>query len=108
LRYIKILHTVVWVLFVACILGIPLASWRGKHGLAAFLAAVVLGEVIVLAINRCSCPLTAVASRFTEDRRDNFDIYLPEWLARHNKTMFGAIYVMGLLYAGMRWMSART
>jgi len=27
LRGIKLLHTVVWALFVACILGIPIASW---------------------------------------------------------------------------------
>jgi hypothetical protein len=28
------------------------------------------------------CPLTGIAARYTDDRRDNFDIYLPPWLAR--------------------------
>jgi len=106
LRSIKVLHTVVWALFVACIVGIPIASWQGQHHRAAILALVVLGEVVVLLVNRWSCPLTAVAARYTDDRRDNFDIYLPEWVARHNKTMFGAIYVLGVVYAGVRWMTA--
>ena len=104
LRRIKILHTVVWALFVACILGVPIASWRDNHRLAAGFAAIVLLEVAVLLLNRWSCPLTAVAARYTDDRRDNFDIYLPEWLARHNKTLFGVVYVAGLVYAGVRWM----
>jgi len=37
--------------------------------------------------------LTAVAARYTADRRDNFDLYLPQWLARYNKLIFGLISV---------------
>jgi len=48
-------------------------------------------EVIILAVNRWRCPLIAVAARYTDDRRENFDIYLPLWLAMHNKTVFGAL-----------------
>jgi hypothetical protein len=57
-------------------------------------------EVLVLAFNRWRCPLTDVAARHTSDRRDNFDIYLPEWLARHNKVIFGTLYVAGLAFLG--------
>jgi len=103
LRRIKILHTVVWALFVACILGIPIASWRGRYGLAAGLAAIVSGEVFVLLANKWRCPMTRVAARYTDDRRDNFDIYLPEWIARNNKMIFGALYVAGVAYAALRW-----
>lgn len=49
------------------------------------------------------CPLTDVAARYTEDRRDNFDIYLPEFLARHNKLIFGVLYVAGLFVLLVRW-----
>ena len=103
LRNVKILHTVVWAMFVACILGIPVASRQGRHHLAAILAAIVLGEVAILVVNGWRCPLTAVAARYTEDRRDNFDIYLPEWLARQNKLLCGVVYVLALIYAGVRW-----
>jgi hypothetical protein len=61
--------------------------------------AVVALEVAVLLINQWRCPLTIIAERYTDDRRDNFDIYLPEWLARYNKTLFGGIYVAGVVYA---------
>ena len=47
--------------------------------------------------NRGRCPLTGVAAKFTEDRADNFDIYLPIWLARHNKTIFGSLFLIGEL-----------
>ena len=53
-------------------------------------AGIVLIEVLVLIINRWSCPLTAIAARYTSDRRPNSDIYLPEWLARNNQLIFGA------------------
>jgi hypothetical protein len=50
--------------------------------------------------------LTGIAARYTDDRRANFDIYLPEWLARHNKTIFGALYLLGLAYLLARWLAA--
>jgi hypothetical protein len=98
---IKIVHTVVWAIFAGCILAIPVVSWLGHHRAAGWLAAIVAGEVLVLVLNRMRCPLTAVAARYTDDRRANFDIYLPEWLARHNKLIFGGLYVVGVVYAAL-------
>jgi hypothetical protein len=34
-------------------------------------------ECTILAVNRCRCPLTDLAVRYTEHRASNFDIYLP-------------------------------
>lgn len=99
LTAIKVIHTLVWAFFAGCILAIPLASWHGEHRAAAWLAAIVAFEVAVLALNRWSCPLTAVAARYTSDRRENFDIYLPLWLARNNKLVFGGLYVAGIAFA---------
>jgi len=103
---VKIIHTIAWAFFAGCILAIPVASWRGKHVGAAWLAAIVFIEVAILVVNGWRCPLTSVAARFTEDRRDNFDIYLPEWLARHNKLIFGVLFVVGLVFAIARWVLA--
>lgn len=97
------MHTIVWALFAACIVAIPLVSWSGAHRTAGWLVAIVSAEVVVLAFNRWSCPLTAVAARYTSDRRSNFDIYLPEWLAKYNKHVFGPLYVMGSLFALANW-----
>lgn len=100
---VRLVHTVVWAFFVACILLVPWAAWAGRFRLAAGLAGVVLLEVLVLAFNRWTCPLTPLAARYTEDRRPNFDIYLPRWIAEHNKGLFGTLYVAGSLYALLAW-----
>lgn len=63
--------------------------------------------VLILFANRMRCPLTGVAARYTDDRRDNFDIYLPVWLARHNKAIFGTLYVTGGLFTLARWLASR-
>ena len=104
---VKALHTLVWALFAGCIFAIPFASLQGRHAAAAVLAAIVAAEVIVLVANGFRCPLTAVAARYTDDRRANFDIYLPEWLARHNQAIFGTLYVAGCALALARWMLAQ-
>ena len=108
IKAVKAAHTIVWALLAGCVLAIPLASWRGEHGVAAWLAAIILGEVVVLLLNGWRCPLTSVAARYTPDRRANFDIYLPEWLARHNKSIFGGLYVAGVVFALAHWGLAAT
>lgn len=104
LRLVKAAHTMVWALFAGCVVAIPVAAWRGATAWALALIGIVFVEVVVLVVNGWRCPLTDVASRYTSDRRDNFDIWLPEWLARHNKTIFGGLYVAGIaLTLGMLW-----
>lgn len=103
LRMVKLAHTVVWAFFAGSIVAIPVLAWVGALRAAALAIGVVLGEVLILVFNRMRCPLTAVAARYTDDRRDNFDIYLPEWLARHNKEVFGTLYVAGILLTAARW-----
>lgn len=74
---IKILHTAIWAFFAGCIVAIPLAGARRQFVWAAALTGLVLVECAVLAANRGRCPLTDLAARYTEERTDNFDIYLP-------------------------------
>lgn len=105
LRIIKLIHTVIWALFAGCILAIPITSHTGNFHLSGVLIGVVTFEILVIAVNRGSCPLTVVAARFTEDQRDNFDIYLPAWIARHNKAIFGIIFLVGVLYTLVQWVN---
>lgn len=106
LQSIKLTHTVVWAVFAGCILAIPVLAAQNRFIAATSLAGIVLLEVVVLWLNRWSCPLTAVAARYTANRRANFDIYLPEWLARYNKHIFGPLYVAGVAYLGLRYLGA--
>lgn len=103
LRTVKILHTVIWAFFAGSICAIPILSLMQKHHLAIALIGIVAIEVLIVLFNGMSCPLTAVAARYTEDRRDNFDIYLPEWLARHNESLFGLLYFVGIVVTIVRW-----
>jgi hypothetical protein len=106
LRAVKIAHTLAWALFAGCIVALPVFAWRGQLSVAMLMIAVVSVEVLVLVANRFRCPLTSVAARYTDDRRDNFDIYLPLWIARYNKQIFGPLFVAGVLYTLVIWRNA--
>ncbi|GMV07354.1 MAG: hypothetical protein AMXMBFR53_36290 [Gemmatimonadota bacterium] len=101
---IKLVHTVVWAFFAGCIVAIPVAAAQGHLKAALVLCAVVFVEVLVLLFNGMACPLTPIAGRYTDDRRPNHDIFLPEWLARYNKEIFGTLYAAGLAYVAYLWM----
>lgn len=103
LRIVKAVHTVVWAFFAACILAIPAFAWAEMYRHVFWLTGIVVVEILILVLNRWQCPLTGVAARYTDDRRDNFDIYLPEWLARHNKRIFGSLFVIGQAFVILRW-----
>jgi hypothetical protein len=79
------------------ILAIPVVALAGRLRLAGMLSAIVIAEVVVLALNSMRCPLTDVAARCTESRGDSFDIYTPAWMARNNKRIFGTFWVLGEL-----------
>jgi len=103
LRKVKLLHTVAWAFFAGCILLVPLAAWQRRFDVALVLIMIVTVEVAVLVWNGFKCPLTDVAARYTDDRRDNFDIYLPLWLARYNKHIFGSLFAAGILFTLIQW-----
>jgi hypothetical protein len=104
---VKVAHTVVWAFLAGCVVAIPIAALAGRLRLAGLLSAIVLLEAVVLALNSMRCPLTDVAARLTESRGDNFDIYLPLWLARNNKRLFGTLWVAGELVLLWRWRRGR-
>lgn len=102
---IKLLHTAVWAFFASCIVAIPVVGALGHYVWAAILIGLVFIECGVLAMNRGRCPLTDMAARHTRQRTSNFDIYLPLWLARNNKTIFGSLFVAGGLFVLARWLA---
>ncbi len=103
LRIVKVAHTIAWAFFAGSTLAITGCAALGRYEAALVFIGIVFFEGLVLVINGWRCPLTDIAARYTEDRRDNFDIYLPEWLARHNKTIFTILYVLGIAFTIARW-----
>jgi hypothetical protein len=104
LRRIKFLHTVVWAVFAGSIVLIPVAAGLQRWRFAFLLIGLVSLECLVLAFNRMMCPLTGVAARYTDNRQENFDIYLPLWLARYNKHIFGTLYFGGVMFTIVLWL----
>jgi hypothetical protein len=63
--------------------------------------ALIVLEGVVLLIFKKMCPLTIIARKYSDSAKDNFDIYLPNWLAKYNKliyTTFFVIIVCGIIY----------
>jgi hypothetical protein len=104
---IKLLHTVIWAFLAGCILVLPVLAVLRRFRWAAIITVVVLLECGVLGINGGRCPLSDLAARFTDSNADNFDIYLPNWLARHNKAIFGVLFVAGELVVIGCWIRER-
>jgi len=98
LTIIKTAHTLIWAVFVGLIFYIVYSGITGKITLLTWLAiASIVFEGIILAIFKLYCPLTVWARKYSDSTRDNFDIYLPNWLARHNKLIFTSIYIFGVI-----------
>ncbi|MFY9844948.1 MAG: hypothetical protein WBV41_13315 [Terriglobales bacterium] len=104
LTAIKLLHTAIWALLAASILALPVAGMLRRFRWAAILTMIVLLECAVLAANGGRCPLSDLAARYTVDRGSNFDICLPNWLANHNKTIFGTLFVVNELIVLWCWL----
>jgi hypothetical protein len=60
-------------------------------------------ETIVLLMFKMMCPLTVMARRYSDSAKDNFDIYLPNWLARYNKLIYSIIVGTILIILFSRW-----
>ena len=111
LRAVKLLHTAVWVFFAGSTLAIIVCAAAGALGLAALFVGIVAAEVLVLAANDLQCPLTAPTARYraaaanASQPADDTDLYLvPRWLARHNKLVFGALYLLGIALTAVQWL----
>ena len=103
LLLIKTLHTVVWVCFVTVIFYILYCGFTSKiSGLTGVAIGLVVVEGGVLLVFKRHCPLTLLARNYSDSTQDNFDIFLPNWLARYNQAIFTSIYLFGVFLVGYR------
>ena len=100
---IKLLHTLIWAFLVVVIFYVLYSGIYDKVTTYTWIGiGLVLVEGLVLLIFNKFCPLTLVARQYSDSEKDNFDIFLPNWLAKHNKLIFTAIYVLALLLVLIR------
>lgn len=98
LTLIKIIHTVIWVFFNFVIFYMMYAVIADKLDNWLWIGyALIFLEGFVLLLFKFYCPLTILARKYSDSTKDNFDIYLPNWLARHNKSIYSAIMIVILV-----------
>ena len=100
---IKIIHTLVWIFFNVVIFYMLYAVIVNKIDIWLWIGyGLVVLEGIVLLIFRLYCPLTTLARKYSDSTRANFDIYLPNWLAKHNKLIYTTIMIGILIFTLIR------
>jgi hypothetical protein len=92
---IKVLHTLIWLFFNFVIFYMLYAVIAGKLDKWLWVCyALVVLEGITLFIFKFYCPLTLLARKYSDSKKDNFDIFLPAWLAKNTKLIYTSILVI--------------
>lgn len=98
LTAIRILHTMIWVFYNLVIFYLLYAVLANKINKWVWVSiGLVLLEGIVLLVFKMKCPLTVVARKYSDSSNDNFDIYLPNWLAKYNKLIYTSIFIIAVI-----------
>ena len=92
---LKLLHTLIWIVFngvlgylfyAAIVFKIDYKFWTG--------IGFITLEGLLLLIFKMHCPLTLIARKYSDSGKDNFDIFLPNWIARYNKLVYSCLLVV--------------
>ena len=95
LTLIKIIHTLIWVFFNFIVFYMLYAVIINKLDNWLWIGYTFMTlEGIILLIFKFFCPLTIMARKYSDSTKDNFDIYLPNWLAKYNKLIYSGIMVV--------------
>ena len=98
LVWLKILHTVIWVFFNVVIFYLLYAVIINKIDKWVWICiGLLILEGILLLAFKNFCPITVVARKYSDSEKDNFDIYLPNWLAKYNKRIYITIVVIAVV-----------
>lgn len=103
LLLIKAVHSLVWLFFNIVLIYLFYAAISNKIdkwvwiGLSLFAL-----EGIVLLLFRMMCPLTILARKYSASSKDNFDIFLPNWLAKNNKLIYTSLLLIAIVIIAVR------
>lgn len=106
LKIIKTAHTLVWIIMVSACFYILYAGLTNTFDLILVISIILLTlETLVLILNKWTCPFTPLAQKYTTEKSHNFDIYIPSWLAKYNKLIFGIIFAVGIMLVIFNWIA---
>ena len=94
---IKSIHTLIWLFYNVVIFYLLYAAIADKIDQWAWICVgLVVLEGLVLLLFNWFCPLTIIARKYSDSTKANFDIFLPNWLAKHNKQIYTGIFAIAM------------
>ena len=98
LTLIKIIHTLIWIFFNFVIFYMLYAAIANKLDIWLWIGyGFVFLEGLILLAFKSHCPLNLMARKYTNSPKDNFDIYLPSWLAKYTKSIYTTIVAIAFI-----------
>ncbi|MCB0574193.1 MAG: hypothetical protein KDC61_06470 [Saprospiraceae bacterium] len=98
LTLIKIIHTAIWLFYNVVIFYLLYAVIANKIDVWVWICLGLIAlEGLILLVFKNICPVTIWARKYSDSERDNFDIYLPNWLAKYNKAIYTAIVLIAVV-----------
>lgn len=95
LTMIKIIHTAIWIFFNFVIFYMLYAALENKLDIWLWIGyGFVFLEGLTLLTFKFHCPLNLLARKYSNSTRNNFDIYLPSWLAKYTKLIYTTIFTI--------------
>ena len=95
LTVVKSVHTLVWIFFNIVIFYMFYAVIINKIDVWLWIGfGLIFLEGITLLAFKFFCPLTLIARKYSDSSKDNFDIYLPNWLAKYTKLIYTSIVII--------------
>lgn len=95
LTIIKTIHTFIWIFFNVVIFYMLYAVLTNKFDKWLWIGyGLVALEGTTLLVFKFFCPLTIMARKYSDSQKDNFDIYLPNWLAKYTKLIYTSILLI--------------
>ena len=98
LTLLKTIHTIIWLFFNVIIFYLLYAVIADKIDKWVWICmGLIVLEGIILIVFKKICPVTLIARRYSDSPKDNFDIYLPNWLAKYNKKIYSIIVLIAVI-----------
>ncbi|WP_009632069.1 hypothetical protein [Synechocystis sp. PCC 7509] len=98
LTLIKVIHTLIWIFFNFVIFYMLYAAIANKLDLWLWMGyGFVFLEGLILLAFKNHCPLNLMARNYTNSPKDNFDIYLPSWLAKYTKLIYTTLFAIAFI-----------
>ncbi len=96
---IKFIHSIIYFFMVACMAYIFYCAIARRYDWTLLLAlAAIVIEVLVLVLNRGTCPFTPLAEKYGTEHGAVTDLFLPNWCARNTFRISAIVVVIELIW----------